>query len=204
MIRKILFGCLLLALTPSITLAEVNDTERVQKLQQGGFVILVRHSLAENTKRDTDFVNLENCEAQRNLTQAGKEQARVIGKYFKALKIPAGKIYSSFFCRCVDTANLAFGKPEKLLGLSSYMKESTEGKKHRVSVIRNLLGTPTPTMTNTIIVTHSNMLFEASGVRLGEGNAAVFLPGKNNQFEFIDFIISTRWQKMFESTTEDM
>lgn len=202
-LRKILFGYLLFAFMPSIAAAEIDDATLVEKLRQGGYVILVRHAIASNTQRDTDFKNLSNCETQRNLTQAGRQQAAAIGKAFKALRIPTGKIYSSLFCRCIDTAELAFGKPEPLLDISSFMRESDEEKDRRVNVIKHMLGTPPADKTNTILVTHSYMLFSASNVRLMEGQAAVFLPLGKNQFQLVDHISDNRWQQMREAVSSD-
>jgi len=201
--RKVLFICLLFAFMPGMVVAEIGDATLVKKLQQGGYVILVRHAIASNSQRDTDFENLSNCETQRNLTQAGRQQAGAIGNAFKALQIPSGKIYSSLFCRCIDTAELAFGKPEPLLDLSSFVRESGEEKNRRVNVIKHMLGTPPADNTNTILVTHSYMLTQASNVRLMEGHAAVFLPQGNNQFQLVAQIPDNRWQQMWEAVSSD-
>lgn len=202
-LRNILLSYFLLTLIPGIASAEVSDVSLVKKLRQGGYVILVRHSIASNTQVDTDFKNLTNCKTQRNLTEEGRELAAAIGKAYRSLNLPTGKIYSSFFCRCVDTANLAFGKPETLLELSSFMRETDEEQKRRVKELNRLLKTPPEPKTNNILVTHSIMLFRASSTRLYEGQAAVFLPLPDGRFQFIDFIAPKRWQRMLDAITED-
>jgi len=204
MTRYILFPVLLCNLLTSLNLyAEVGDVTLVEKLKKGGYVILVRHAIASNSQQDTDFKNLTNCKTQRNLTKEGQKQAAAIGKAYRSLNLPTGKIYSSFFCRCVDTANLAFGKPETLLELSSFMRETDEEQKRRVKELNRLLKTPPEPNTNNILVTHSIMLFRASSAKLYEGQAAVFLPLPDGRFQFIDFIAPKRWQRMLETITED-
>lgn len=203
MFRYVLTILFFIALTPFSAHAEIDDSTLVEKLKQGGYVILVRHAIADTTTRDTDFINLDNCDAQRNLTKAGRNQSISIGKAYKALEIPTGKIFSSKFCRCKDTAKLAFGEPETLLGLSSFMNETSSEKERRVNVIKRLLGTLPPAKSNNILVTHSHMLFRASNIRLVEGHAAVFLPQQDEKFQFVDFIADKRWGRMLESVTEE-
>lgn len=194
----LLSGLLFVGL-PATAFAQLDNAELVEKLRQGGYVILVRHAIASNTEQDTDFKNLDNCDAQRKLTPAGHQQAIAIGEAFRALQIPTGKIYSSLFCRCLDTAELAFGKPEPLLDISSFMQETEAEKTRRVNVIKRMLATPPADHTNTILVTHSQLLFRASNIRLQEGHAAVFLPQGNDQFQFVDRISDLRWQQLWET-----
>ncbi|MCB1886078.1 MAG: histidine phosphatase family protein, partial [Rhodocyclaceae bacterium] len=46
---------------------------------------------------------------QRNLSEAGRAQSRALGEWLRAERIPLGEVRSSQWCRCVDTAELAFG-----------------------------------------------------------------------------------------------
>ena len=204
MTRYILFPVLLCNLLTSLNLyAEVGDVTLVEKLKKGGYVILVRHAIASNSQQDTDFKNLTYCKTQRNLTEAGRKQAAAIGKAYRALELPTGTIYSSFFCRCVDTANLAFGKPETLLELSSFMRETDEEQKRRVKEMNRLLKTPPAPNTNNILVAHSIMSFRASSTQLYQGQAAVFLPLPDGRFQFVDFIAPKRWQRMLDAVMEE-
>ncbi|MDF3076099.1 MAG: hypothetical protein K0S54_3766, partial [Alphaproteobacteria bacterium] len=50
------------------------------------------------------------CPRQRNLNPLGRAQSALIGDDFKALNIPVGRVIASPFCRCMDTARIAFGK----------------------------------------------------------------------------------------------
>lgn len=203
-IHVVICSVLFFALTTDNTLAEIDDLSLVEKLRQGGYVVLVRHALTDFSQSDTDPNNLENCATQRNLNQAGRDQSTAIGRAIKSLEIPVGKVYSSLYCRCIDTAELAFGKPETKPGLSSFLFETPEEKKRRVNVIKELLGTSPESKTNTFLVTHRIMLRQASGIELAEGGAAVFKPGGNSQFQFIAKVPSSRWQTMVDAVTEEL
>lgn len=184
-------------------IAEVDDLSLAQKLRQGGYVVLMRHAITDYNQFDMNPVNLENCEGQRNLSQAGRDQSAAIGQAIRSLSIPVGKVYSSQFCRCIETAELAFGKYETRARLSSYMQVTDEEKIQRVNYIKELLGTPPEQQTNTFLITHSYMLQQASGIALQEGWAAVFKPDGDGQFQFIATISSSRWQTMVNSISQE-
>lgn len=201
--RAFILSILFIASIPGYAIAEIDDSTLVKKLRQGGYVILVRHAITDQSQSDTDPNNPSNCAAQRNLNQAGRDQSTAIGSAIKSLEIPVGKVYSSLYCRCIETAELAFGKPETKLDLSSFMSETEEEKTRRVNVIRSLLGTHPKHKTNTFLVTHKHMLRLASGVQLSEGGAAVFTPEGKSQFQLVTIIQDNRWQKLLETVTED-
>lgn len=80
-------------------------------LRQGGVLIAFRHALAPGTFDPPDF-KPGVCSTQRNLDDAGRAQARRIGAWFKAAGLQPARVRSSPWCRCLDTAMLAFGKAE--------------------------------------------------------------------------------------------
>src|SRR2546428_3647747 len=103
----------------------------VRALQGGGYVIYFRHAASDQSSPDSpERLDLENCATQRNLSQKGREQAQVIGKAFAALGIKVAAVLSSPYCRCVDTAKLAFGKAVVAHDLEFAMaKNETESKR---------------------------------------------------------------------------
>lgn len=203
-IRIILPVIILLLLTTVSAFAEIDNVELVEKLRKGGYVILVRHAITDHSQSDTDPDNLDNCAAQRNLNQAGRDQSTAIGNAIKSLSIPVGKVYSSLYCRCIETAELAFGKSETKIGLSSFLRETYEEKTRRVNTIKALLGSSPESGTNTFLVTHRIMLRQASGIELAEGGAAVFKPEGDSQFQFIAKVPSSRWQVMVDAVSEEL
>src|SRR5690606_25508400 len=76
----------------------------VHALQQGGYVLYLRHAITDRSRIDTDRINLPNCATQRNLSAEGREQARAIGRAVQALGIAVAEVLTSPYCRCIDTA----------------------------------------------------------------------------------------------------
>ena len=87
-------------------------------LRQGGAVIAFRHALAPGTFDPPGF-QPGVCSTQRNLSDEGRAQARRIGEWFKAAGLQPARVRSSPWCRCLDTATLAFGQAEPWAALGS-------------------------------------------------------------------------------------
>lgn len=96
--------------------AQDADTEAL--LRKGGVVAAFRHSLAPGTFDPPGFC-LGDCSTQRNLSEEGRSQARSTGAWFQQRQLQPGKILSSPWCRCVDSATLAFGTPQVWAALGS-------------------------------------------------------------------------------------
>ena len=89
-------------------------------------VIFLRHALAPG-KGDPPNFNVNDCSTQRNLDQAGIFQSRMIGQSFKKIGIKFSKIYSSFWCRCKDTAiNMEVGEFKTDMGLNSFYERHAD------------------------------------------------------------------------------
>lgn len=80
------------------------------RLRSGGVVIAFRHALAPGTFDPPGFV-LEDCRTQRNLDDEGRAQAARIGRWFADQGLTPAQVRSSPWCRCLDTARIAFGAP---------------------------------------------------------------------------------------------
>ena len=78
-------------------------------LRQGGHVVLLRHATTTAGVGDPAEMRLEDCSTQRNLSEEGREQARRIGEGFRQFRVPVEQVMSSQWCRCIETAGLAFG-----------------------------------------------------------------------------------------------
>ena len=79
----------------------------INNLEDGGKLIFIRHAYAPGNG-DPDNFNLDDCSTQRNLNYQGRKQAKYIGEFFKKNKIKIDKVLSSEWCRCKETAKIAF------------------------------------------------------------------------------------------------
>src|SRR5262245_19704249 len=64
-------------------------------LRAGGYVIVVRHGATYGDQADTDPLNLDNVDKQRQLNDKGRADARAVGDAFKAAGGTLGKSNSS-------------------------------------------------------------------------------------------------------------
>lgn len=78
------------------------------RLRSGGVVLAFRHALAPGTFDPPGFA-LDDCRTQRNLDDEGRAQAVRIGRWFGQHGLSPAVVHSSPWCRCLDTARLAFG-----------------------------------------------------------------------------------------------
>lgn len=137
-------------------------TPIVPMLQTGGFTLLMRHALTDAAINQHEL--LSSCATQRNLTVAGREQARAIGRAIRALRIPIGEVRASPLCRTRDTARLAFGRAttDRML-VSAGVVGTLADDTRRGRALRALVRRPPPTGENTVLVTHSPNIRAASG-----------------------------------------
>lgn len=163
-------------------------------LRAGGHVIYLRHAATDHDTVDTDRENLANCETQRNLSAEGRRQATAIGEAFRALSVPVGTVLSSPYCRCRDTARLAFGRvaddPDLIFALDRGAAET----RRLADALRHLLSEAPGDGTNTVISGHTVNLREASGVwPKPEGAAIVFRPDGQGGFVAVASIHPNAW-----------
>lgn len=170
--------------------------ELIEQLRKGGFVIYFRHATTELNGATESTEDLTKCETQRQLSDVGREQAATIGKAIHVMNIPIGKVWSSPFCRCKDTANLIFGHFEIDKTLYFALKLSDEERKRQAETMRKMLATIPAAGTNTVIVSHSANLREATGIwPKPEGTAYIFRPSAGSSSEAVAKILPNEWSQ---------
>lgn len=116
---RLLFRLLLclLVFSPTAHAADAGDDALWQRLRGNGVIVLMRHAATTPGIGDPPGFELGKCATQRNLSAAGRDDARAIGAAFRHHNIVPGAVWSSRWCRCLETARLAFDgvKPEPTL-----------------------------------------------------------------------------------------
>lgn len=105
--HELLAGGLALAL-PVRSAPEDALQQALHGAQVAGGVLMFRHALAPGTFDPPGF-ELGDCATQRNLSDEGRHQARQLGAWFAARQLRPTRVRSSPWCRCLETARLAFG-----------------------------------------------------------------------------------------------
>lgn len=121
MLRLLCFMVLLISSAAQANLLE--------ELRTGSSLIIMRHADAPGFS-DPPGYRLNDCGTQRNLGDDGRKQAAEIGQWLAAQGIKEARVFSSPWCRCLDTAtHLSKGRvtPEQSLG--SFFEEMSQGDK---------------------------------------------------------------------------
>ena len=112
----------LLASAPGRVYAQTaQSTSRAQLLaawRQGG-VLLIRHAATESGLGDPPGFVIGQCRTQRNLSEEGRQASRAFGAWLQSHNFKPDAVRSSQWCRCQDTARLAFGAYEDWPALNS-------------------------------------------------------------------------------------
>jgi phosphohistidine phosphatase SixA len=109
------------------------------ELGKPGAIVLIRHATAPGVGDRAEF-KLDDCATQRNLNEPGRAEARKLGEQFRAHKIQVGSVISSQWCRCRETANLAFGDQVRdEPAFNSFYRLSTEDRVVQTAQARAVL-----------------------------------------------------------------
>jgi broad specificity phosphatase PhoE len=149
-------------------------------LRSGGQVVLIRHPLTEPGFGDPQGFRLEDCSTQRNLSEEGREHARRIGEAFRLHRIPVERVLTSAWCRCVEAANIAFGKAEISPALANLFGR-TESRQKQVHSLAELVSEP-PKRGNLVMVTHGSTILALTRVPVNMGEIMVLTPQGEGRF----------------------
>lgn len=117
--RRLVLGATPLLLFGIAARSHASD-EAVAALRRGGAAVLLRHAATEAGIGDPPGLRLDDCTTQRQLSPAGRAQSRRIGAWFAARRLTPAAVRSSAWCRCLETARLAFGRAEPWAALDSF------------------------------------------------------------------------------------
>ncbi|HEY8243097.1 MAG: histidine phosphatase family protein [Vicinamibacteria bacterium] len=162
-------------------------------LRAGGVTLYFRHVATDFSQNDERYVEGD-CTTQRNLTDAGRGDARRIGAEIKRLRIPIGEVRASPYCRTIETAMLIVGRAEPA-------PEARGGpavaEADRYADLKKLLATPPAKGTVRVVSSHGNP-FRAitQSAYLSEGEAAVVAPGPGDGFTVVARIPKDAWRTL--------
>jgi hypothetical protein len=148
-------------------------------LRAGGCVVAIRHALAPGTFDPPEF-KIGDCTTQRNLSDEGRAQARRIGAWFASRGLEPAAVRSSPWCRCIDTAQRAFGRAEVWPVLGSPVNSAAEVNAARQAELRRALAA-VPAGRFEAWVTHNFVLSDFAGRGTGSGEGLVLRPGADGR-----------------------
>jgi len=174
------------------------NPEILRQLRQGGLTLYFRHGATDVSHPDRmPLVDLNDCATQRQLSDKGRAQASHIGEMLTALRIPAGPVLVSPFCRTQETAR-SLGRPftvSKLLMPSSNL--TSDEMAPVMEQLRQLLAEPVPAGQVRILVSHSTNLKDAANLFLKpEGSALVIKGDGGKVFSVLALIQPDDWDML--------
>jgi phosphohistidine phosphatase SixA len=163
------------ALCASVAAAQQDDAALWTALQKGGHVILIRHAVTTPGVGDPPGFQIDDCKTQRNLSEQGRADAKRLGEVLKQRKVPVGEVKSSLWCRCIDTAMLAFGRVEAWSALNNFF-ETPHLEGAATEAVRTRLANLKPGKTNMVMVTHGVNVAALSGLSPGTAEMIILKP----------------------------
>jgi phosphohistidine phosphatase SixA len=148
---------------------QVDDSQAWEALREGRAVLLLRHATAPGIGDPADF-RLGDCSTQRNLDQQGREEARRWGRLLRRQSIEQPRLFSSRWCRALETAReMGLGPVEPLPALDSFFAARARAKQQTAKLVERINGLMPGTVM--VMVSHQVNISALTGAypRSGEG-----------------------------------
>jgi phosphohistidine phosphatase SixA len=174
-------GFLLLAL--AFVGAANADEALWQKLQSGGFVVFIRHGLTDPGVGDPPGFTLGDCKTERNLNAEGRAEAKRLGEAFQRRRIPVSQVVSSEWCRCKDTAQIAFGRYETWNALNNLFGRPENAASQQRAMLERASRFQGPG--NLILVSHGSTIATVAGINPATAEMVVMRPAGPGKLELV-------------------
>lgn len=150
-----------------------SDTSLWLKLNESDHFAIIRHANAPGTGDPANF-RIGDCSTQRNLDQTGRNEAEAIGSRARDAGIKSASVYSSQWCRCMDTASeLNLGPVQALPALNSFYQRSKD-REGNMKALRAFIAQNTKVPGPKILVTHQVTISALTGQFARQGETLIF------------------------------
>lgn len=141
---------------------------------------MIRHAYAPGSGDPANF-GIGDCTTQRNLDEEGRNQAKRIGQWLRRHGIGSARVYSSQWCRCLETADLIdLGKVAQLPALNSFYERPEDRTPNLAALVAFLAKQPTDGGL-IVLVTHYVTIAGITGEAVSSGEGVVLkLKGDGN------------------------
>ncbi len=178
------------AVKPTPLAELLSESDLWTRLQEGRnqiYGVLTRHAIAPGTGDPANFV-LEDCTTQRNLSEAGREQAIQMGAAFRQRNIPVQAVLSSQWCRCLETARLMdLGPVMPFPALNSFFRDRRQAEPQTNQLLTFLRQQTQPGVY--VLVTHQVNITAVSNIFPQSGEAVVLAVGSDQSLTVLGRMI---------------
>ncbi len=173
---KFLRFFILISITLTASIKADLNINLINQLEDGGKLIFIRHAYAPGNGDPNNF-NLNDCSTQRNLSESGRKQAQYIGEFFIKNKIKIDKVLSSEWCRCKETAKIAFKDFTTKNFLNSFYSSKYARNKDKQIKSLNKYIKKFKSNKNLVLVTHYVLISEV--LNYGPSSGEIVVSDKN-------------------------
>jgi len=175
---------LLFAMAPTVSASEETDLWRA--LASKGHVALLRHAVAPGAGDPLEFA-IGDCSTQRNLSEEGRKQAHRIGVRFRKSGMEAARVFSSQWCRCLETARLiGLGPVTELPILNSFFRRPALGNRQTRRLEEWLASQDLDR--SIVLVTHQVNITALTGIYPASGEIVVIRRSENGKISVVGSI----------------
>lgn len=161
--------------------ALANNEHLWSLLKDRGVVVLMRPAVTTPGVGDPPGMRIGDCASQRNLTDEGRRQAKAIGEVLRARSVSFERVLSSPTCRCLDTAQLAFGRVDDMSTVTN-QRGGHEEMPRQVREMRALVG-ERRRGGNVVLVSDGTNIAAVTGITPEHGEMLVIVPQGDGKFE---------------------
>jgi broad specificity phosphatase PhoE len=163
---------------------ESNQPDMIKRIKTGGHILMIRHALAPGTGDPANF-RIGDCATQRNLDDRGRNQARSIGDWLRAQGINSAKVYSSQWCRCLETAKLIeMGSVTELPALNSFY-ELRQNREPNLTALRKFIAEQPSDGDLIILVTHFVTILAIADEAVSSGEGVLLKLNEDAPYEIV-------------------
>ena len=171
----------------AISQANENDFS-LDILTKPGHVALLRHAIAPGFGDPANFT-IGDCSTQRNLSEVGRKQAKRIGDLFRSFGIDEARVFSSEWCRCVETANLLGLGPVTTLPIINSFFQRNEYRDQQIAALQEWLAEAEFSLP-LVLVTHQVNITGLAGVYPKSGELVILDLSDEDKFSVLGTIKS--------------
>ncbi|WP_295507865.1 histidine phosphatase family protein [Accumulibacter sp.] len=143
------------------------------ELAKPGRVLMLRHARAPGFGDPPNFV-IGDCSTQRNLDAGGRVQARQLGARLRAVGLTDARVFSSQWCRALETARLLdLGPVESMPALNSFFARPDD-REGTLNALRWFLATLPVDGRPVILVTHQVVVNAFTEATPPAGGGSIF------------------------------
>jgi broad specificity phosphatase PhoE len=176
-----LLRCAVAAAMALLAQTALADEALWKLLQGGGQAVLIRHAVTDPGVGDPEGMRLDECATQRNLSAEGRAHAKRIGEAFRSRNVAVGRVLASPWCRCLETARLAFGEAPRTTPALGNLFGRAQAAATQLAQMK-LLVAEQPAGGNTVLVSHGSTIHALTGVSPATGEIVVLTPAGGGRF----------------------